>query len=169
MTLISILRRIALAFAFVVGAGTVGFAQSTAVSLGVQNHDATSPVEISAEELSVDQASSQASFKGGVLVRQGDLTMACDAMTVEYGPDENGADEIKVIRMTGGVTFASPSETAESQNAVYNLKTEIITMTGSVLVTQGVTALSSDKLTYNLQSGDGLMEGNVKTVLQGNN
>ena len=58
------------------------------------------------------------------------------------------------------------AEAAESDNAVYTLSNDIIIMTGNVLVTQGQTALSSDKLTYNLDTGDGVMEGNVKTILQ---
>ena len=100
-------------------------------------------------------------------MRQGEITMTCQRMRVEYGEDpETGRNEIKVIRMFGGVTFASPEETAESNRAVYTLANDLIVMTGSVLVTQGPTALSSDSLTYNLDSGQGRLEGNVKTVLQ---
>ena len=52
------------------------------------------------------------------------------------------------------------------QRAVYTLADDIIVMYQNVLVTQGATALSADKLTYNLDTGDGFMEGRVKTVLQ---
>ncbi|KMW58788.1 Protein-glutamate methylesterase family protein [Candidatus Rhodobacter oscarellae] len=141
-------------------------AQTTAVSMGLQNHNSDSPMEITSEELSIDQEESVAVFEGNVLVRQGELTMTCARMVVEYGPDENGKDEIKIVRMFGGVTLASPEETAESDRAVYTLAVEKIVMLGDVLVTQGATAISSNQLTYDLDTGDGLLEGDVKTVLQ---
>ncbi len=140
------------------------------VSLGVQDHDTSIPVEITSEELELDQASGTAIFTGNVIVVQGDITMTCDRMRVEYREDPvTGANEIQIIRMFGGVTFVSPAEAAESEWAVYTLAEETMVMHENVLVTQGTTALSSDKLTYNLDTGDGLMEGNVKTILQQSN
>lgn len=135
------------------------------VSLGIDNHDSTQPVEITSEELSLNQQGGNATFTGNVIVGQGELVMTCERMVVEYGKDDQGDNEIKVIRMFGGVTFVGPDEAAESDEAVYTLADEVIVLTGNVLVTQGTTALSSDRLTYNLQSGSGRMEGNVKTVL----
>ena len=146
---------------------SVGFAQGASVSLGVKDHDSSIPVEITSENLELDQDGGTAIFDTDVFVRQGDMTITSDKMRVEYAEDETtGRDEIQQIVMTGGVTFASPTETAESDTAVYILASELIIMTGNVLVTQGRTALSSDKLTYNLNNGQGQMEGNVKTVLQ---
>lgn len=155
----------------VISLATAGFAiaQSASVSLGVQNHDSDLPVEITSQELALDQENSLAIFTGDVLVRQGELTMACNKMRVEYGPDADGNDEIKVIRMFGGVTLAGPEETAESDGAVYDLIQETLVMTGNVLITQGITALASDQMNYDLTTGDGVLQGNVKTVLRGNN
>jgi len=142
-------------------------AQGASVSLGVKDHDSSTPVEITSVELELDQANGTAIFKGDVIVVQGDVTLTCQRMRVEYGPNATtGQDEIQVIRLFGGVTFVSDAEAAESDNAVYTLANDIIIMSGNVLVTQGQTALSSDKLTYNLDTGDGVMEGNVKTILQ---
>ena len=141
-------------------------AQGTSVSLGVNDHDSDQPVEITSEELSLDQAAGKATFTGNVIVGQGDLVLTCERMIVEYGPDEaTGNDEIKVIRLFGGVTFVGPDEAAESQDAVYTLADETIVLTGNVLVTQGATALSADRLVYNLQTGAGTMTGRVKTIL----
>lgn len=153
-----------LAAAFIAGAA---FAQGASVSLGVKDHDTSIPVEITSETLSLDQDLGLAIFEKDVIARQGDVTMTCEEMKVEYAANpETGRDEIQVIKMYGGVTFASPTEAAESDWAVYTLENEIIIMYDNVLVTQGSTVLSSDKLTYNLDTGEGLMEGNVKTILQ---
>ncbi len=145
-------------------------AQGTSINLGVQDFDSSQPVEITSENLALDQQSGQAEFTGNVIVGQGDLVMTCERLLVEYGPGADGANAIKTIRMFGGVTFVGPAEAAESQEAVYTLENETIVMTGNVLLTQGTTALSADRMTYNLQSGAGRMEGRVKTILQpGNN
>ena len=163
--------RPAIAGALLLGAASVAsFAQGTSVSLGVQDHDSSTPVEITSEELELDQETGTAIFTGDVIVRQGAITMTTQRMTVEYAEDaETGKNEIQVIRMFGGVTFVSDAEAAESQSAVYSLASDILVMDGNVLVTQGATALSADKLTYNLNTGDGRMEGSVKTVLQQDN
>lgn len=152
-------------------AGTgLALAQGTSVSLGVQDHDSSTPVEITSQDLELDQEKGTAVFTGDVIVKQGAITMTCQKMIVEYAEDAvTGKNEIQIIRMFGGVTFVSADEAAESQRAVYTLTTDIIEMFGNVLVTQGPTALSSDKLTYNLNTGDGQMEGSVKTVLQQGN
>ncbi len=141
-------------------------AQGTSVSLGVGNHNTSQPVEITSEELSLDQAAGSATFEGNVIVGQGDLVLTSDRMVVEYGPNaDTGANEIKVIRLYGGVTFVGPTEAAEARDAVYTLADETIVLIGNVLVTQGATALSADRMDYNLRSGAGTMTGQVKTIL----
>ena len=169
MAINSVIRPILAAVLLVFVGPLVALAQSTAVSLGVTDHDSSLPVEITSEELSLDQANSIAIFTGNVLARQGELTMTCGKMHVEYGPGADGKDEIKIIRMFDGVTLASPAETAESTSAVYDMVNESLVMTGNVLITQGLTALASDRMTYDLASGNGILEGNVKTVLGGGN
>ncbi len=169
MAINSMIRVFAAVMLLTFAASGMAQSQGTAVSLGVENHDSSLPLEITSEELELDQENSVAIFTGSVLVRQGELTMSCGRMRAEYGPDANGEDEIKIVRMFGGVTLASPEETAESESAVYNLIGESLVMTGSVLVTQGVTALAADRMTYDLATDDGHMEGNVKTVLGGGN
>ncbi|MEL7115541.1 MAG: LptA/OstA family protein [Pseudomonadota bacterium] len=142
------------------------FAQAS-VSLGVKDHDTSTPLEITSKSLELDQEVGTAKFIGDVFVRQGPMTMTCALMVVEYKEnEETGRDEVHTIRMFGGVTMTSPTEAAESDWAVYSVNEEILEMFDEVLVTQGRTALTSDKLTYNLDTGEGLMEGNVKTVLQ---
>lgn len=141
-------------------------AQGASISLGVENHDSSTPVEITSEELELNQAEGTAIFTGGVIVKQGGITMTCDRMIVEYGAEDGGGDQIRAIRMFGGVTFVSATEAAESNEAVYTLVDETLVMSGNVLVTQGATALSANRLVYNLQTGDGRMEGQVKTILQ---
>ncbi len=163
-------RSAVLAFCVAIGIGGAVLAQGASVSMGLQQHDTSIPLEITSEELELDQINGTAIFTGNVIVSQGAMTMTCSRMRVEYAEDPiTGQNEIQIIRLFGGVTFVSPEEAAESDWAVYTLANETMVMHDNVLVTQGTTAISSDKLTYNLDTGDGLMEGNVKTVLQSTN
>lgn len=167
MSVRSLLWSAIVSLAVVTLSATTTLAQGAAISLGVSDHNSDTPVEITSESLELDQGGGAAIFTGNVIVAQGDIRMTCQRMRVEYGDGANGAkNEIKVIRMFGGVTFVSDAEAAESNEAVYTLSNEMLVMSGNVLVTQGPTALSADRLIYDLQSGDGRMEGNVKTVLQ---
>lgn len=160
------LVRFALVLIWTMLAAPAVLAQGAAINLGIQNHDSAQPIEITSEELALNQAQGQATFTGNVMVGQGQLVMTCERMIVEYAVNATtGQQEISVIRMFGGVTFVGPAEAAESQEAVYTLSEETIVLSGNVLVTQGATALSSDRLIYNLQSGSGTMQGRVKTIL----
>lgn len=163
----SIFRTFALTIGLSLSLVSGAFAQGANVSLGLNSYDSSQPVEITSEELAVDQQGGTATFTGNVIVGQGDMRMTTQLLIAEYGTSpETGSNEIRTIRMSGGVTFVSPQEAAEAENAVYTLANDTLVMTGNVLVTQGVTALSANKLTYNLKSGKGVMEGQVKTILQ---
>jgi lipopolysaccharide export system protein LptA len=139
----------------------------TNLSLGGISADPTLPVEITADQLTADQASGQAVFSGNVRIGQGDLRLAAGEVTVIYN-EATGA--IARLRASGGVTFVTSTEAAEAANADYDLDAGTLTMTGNVLLTQGPSAISADRMTVNLTDGTARLDGNVRTVFQqGNN
>ena len=86
------------------------------VPFGGLSHDATLPVEITADRLDLDQAAGSAVFSGTVKVGQGTLRLAADRVEVFY--DEAAAAPTgKVQRMvaTGNVTLANGTEAAEAE------------------------------------------------------
>lgn len=131
------------------------------ISLGGLSADPEAPVEISADGLTVDQDTRSAVFAGNVVIGQGDLRIAAARVEVIYS-DETG--EIARLNASGGVTFATPTEAAEADDAVYDLASGVLTLTGNVLLTQGASALSSDRMTVNLTDGTAQMDGRVRTV-----
>ncbi|WP_102110304.1 LptA/OstA family protein [Kandeliimicrobium roseum] len=142
-------------------------AQNTNIAFGGLKHDSSQPVEVSSDSLEVNQADGSASFKGNVVVTQGEMKMTAALMTVLYAQGgQGGGSQIQKINASGGVTLVNGSEAAESQEAVYSLDTGTVVMTGDVLLTQGATALSSNRLVIDLNAGTGTMEGRVKTVFQ---
>jgi lipopolysaccharide export system protein LptA len=147
--------------------GTAANAQ-TNIDLGGISADPKAPVEVSADNLSVDQDSGTAVFSGNVVIGQGDLRLSAGSVRVVYS-DSTG--DIAQLLLTDGVTLVTDSEAAEAATADYNLTTGILTLSGSVLLTQGASALSAEQMTIDLNSGRAQMSGRVRTVFQqdGNN
>ncbi|SPF78995.1 Lipopolysaccharide export system protein LptA [Aliiroseovarius pelagivivens] len=141
------------------------FAQSN-VAFGGLKHDSSLPIEISADQLTVDQASGAATFQGNVTIGQGDMRLSAGKVRVEYATGTDTTGEISRLHATNGVTLVNGAEAAEAREAVYTIATGMVVMTGGVILTQGQNALSSDKLTVNLRTGTGQMDGRVKSIIQ---
>lgn len=142
-------------------------AQGASVNFGAQGHDATLPVEISADEFRIDQADNSATFSGSVLVVQGDMRLSAGALRVEYGaPGTEMARRMTRLHATGGVTLVSGPEAAEAAEAIYDIAAASVQMRGDVLITQGPGAISGDILNVDLATGAGVITGRVRTVFQ---
>lgn len=142
-------------------------AAQTNVNLGGISADPSAPVEITADNLTVDQDSGTAIFEGNVVLGQGELRLSAGRVQVVY----NGtAGQISRLSASGGVTFVTDTEAAEATSAEYNLDAGTLTMTGDVLLTQGASAISADTMRINLTTGAAQMDGRVRTILnQGGN
>jgi lipopolysaccharide export system protein LptA len=141
-------------------ASSASWAQGTSVDLLGSSYDNSLPVEVTADKLAVDQASSAATFEGNARVGQGDMRLEADSIRVEYLA-EGGVSKVEAI---GNVTFTNGAESAEAQSAVYLVGEARITMSGGVLLIQGPNAISGDRLLLDLTTNQGVVEGNVKTV-----
>jgi len=75
------LTTFALVAALSIGAA---FAQGASVAFGGLKHDASQPVEITADELSVDQATGSAVFAGNVVAGQGEMRLSAARVQVQY-------------------------------------------------------------------------------------
>jgi len=139
----------------------------TNVNLGGISADPSAPVEITADNLSVNQETGNAIFEGNVVLGQGDLRLSASRVQVVYDGTGGG---ISRLSASGGVTFVTATEAAESQNAEYDLDAGTLVMTGEVLLTQGASAISADSMRINLSDGSAQMDGRVRTIFnQGDN
>jgi lipopolysaccharide export system protein LptA len=137
------------------------WAQDAQVAFGGLRQDTTLPVEVKAETLTVNQADGSATFTGDVLVGQGEMRLAAQTVRVEYAAD---GKSIAKLHAKGGVTLASATDAAESDEAVYEVDAGTVLMTGNVLLTQGASAISGQRLVIDLKAGTGRMEGGVSTI-----
>jgi lipopolysaccharide export system protein LptA len=136
-------------------------AQGASVEFGGLRQDASLPVEVSADSLTVNQTDGSALFEGNVIAVQGDLRLTAGAVQVRYA---QGGGAIDTLTASGGVTLVSATDAAEAREAVYSVQAGSVVMTGDVLLTQGNNAISGQKLVLDLAAGTGRMEGRVQTV-----
>lgn len=160
--------RVLMASVFLAALPLAALAGGTNVSFGGLKGDPTQPVEVTAESLSVDQATGAASFEGGVKVVQGAMVLTADQVTVTYGADQK---KIASLRATGHVVLQNGTESASAQRADYTIDTGVVVLTGAVQLSQGQATITGATLTVNLTTGTGRMDGGVTTtfVPAGNN
>lgn len=136
----------------------------TAIGFGGVPHDASQPIEVTSDSLRVDQTNGNAVFTGNVVIIQGDLRMAAGEVSVTYGTGE--AQQIREVLATGGVLLTRGADAAEGEQAEYSVTESTVMLTGNVLVTQGRQTIAGDRLNIDLATGNGTVEGRVRTVLQ---
>jgi lipopolysaccharide export system protein LptA len=156
-----ILRAAALAAGTLAGAAAAQ--EGAAIGFEGLRQDPATPIEVTADGLTVDQAKGTAVFAGNVVVVQGALRLGADEMRVEYDPAGTG---IRRITATGGVTFATATDAAEAREAVYDVEAGALTMRGDVVLTQGAVTITGERLAADLRAGTGRMEGRVRTVFR---
>jgi lipopolysaccharide export system protein LptA len=138
-------------------------AQGAQVAFGGMQQDTSAPVEVSADQLSVNQSDGTALYTGNVVIGQGEMRLAAPRVLVVYG---EAAGRIERLEATGGVTLVNGPDAAEAERADYNIDVGTVVMSGNVLLTQGDNALTSQEMTVNLEDGTAQMSGRVRTVLQ---
>lgn len=141
-------------------AGTALLAQPAAGQGGasaLKGHDTNAPVDVAADRIEVLDRSDRAVFSGNVDVRQGNLRLVSARLTVAYA-DASGID-IQRLEASGGVTLTSPTETARSATAIYDLDRKLVTMIGGVTLIRGDSNVRGGRLVIDMNSGRAVMDG----------
>ena len=135
----------------------VGGAGAAAQEAAIRGHDASQPIEITADTLEVDRDRNVAIFSGAVNAIQGDLVLRADILRVHYrAGEESSADfsgAIARIDAEGSVFFSTLAETARGDSGVYDVRNGTITLIGAVVLTRGNNVLTGDRLELNLATG----------------
>ena len=132
-----------------------------------RNSDA--PVDITADELEVVNASCEAIWRGNAEALQDDARLRADVLKIfnKPGVPKPGATTaacgaVDRMEAEGSVYYVTPTQRVRANNAVYQADTELITMTGDVVATQGQNVMRGDKMVVNSKTGQGQMEGSAK-------
>ena len=124
---------------------------------GRSGFNSNAPVDVEADRIEVQDRADRAIFSGNVIARQGNMTMSAARLTVAY-TDTRGVD-VQRLEASGGVTLRTPSETARSSFALYDVNRRIVTMTGGVQLTQGQNRVQGGRLVLDLNSHRAVMDG----------
>lgn len=143
-------------------AATPAVAQN--VAFGGMRADITAPVEVRADNLSVNQADGSAVLTGNVVIGQGGMRLSADRVTIIYA--EGDQNRIRSLDAIGNVTLVSGPDAAEAKAATYDVAGGNVTLTGDVVLTQGQNVLTGDTMQVNLGTGQAQVQGRVRSVLQ---
>lgn len=148
-------------FAVAMMVAAMAQAQGTNVAFSGIKGDNKLPVEVNADNLTVNQTDGSAVFSGNVIVVQGDLRLTAGEIKVVYAKDGKG---IKQLIASTDVLFVNATDAAEADTATYSIEAGEVVLTGGVLLTQGQTVISGEKLIIDITAGTGRMEGRVTTT-----
>ena len=148
-----------LGFGIAAGGIALGPALAQVPGSALENHDTNAPVDVAADRIEIQDRLDRAVFSGSVDVRQGQLRLNSERITIAYS--SQGGIDIDRIDATGGVRLTSPSETARSESAIYDLNERIVTMLGNVQLNQGQNVVRGGRLVLDLDTGRAVMDGGV--------
>ena len=143
-------------------AGLAGQSQGQAQSLVTTKHDSSQPIEITADQLEVQQENQLATFSGNVQAIQGDIRLQAASLQVRYRAQDGNADvegSISRIIAKGEVFFSSPGQTARGDSGVYDVDKSLVTLDGNVVLTREDNVIRGNRLVLNLATGRSKVSG----------
>ena len=136
--------------------GLVAAAQDVSA---LRQHDVEQPIDIAADRVEVREKQNEALFEGAVEVRQGDMTLEANSLTVFYNRDQQDRLTIERLDAEGNVVLRSASETASGAWGIYDVASRLITLGGDVQMTRGESRIWGDRLELNLENGLTTLDG----------
>jgi lipopolysaccharide export system protein LptA len=149
--------------ATITGAALVlALACAPAMAQIAQNSDA--PVDVTADELEVINASCQANWKGSAEALQDTARLRADVLKIYYkpgapqkgttGPSCGPVDRMEAL---GNVYYVTPQQKVHGDNATYEATSDTITITGDVVAVQGANVLRGQTLVIRVKDGQAQM------------
>src|SRR5688572_20766188 len=139
-------------------AGGVALAQTQGGPVSaLKGHNSNAPIDVASDRIEVQDRADRAIFAGNVQVRQAELTLDTERLTIAY--TQAGGLQIDRLDASGGVVVRSPSETARGDFGIYDLNRRLITLIGAVRLERGESRISGGRMTIDLDSGRAVVDG----------
>ncbi len=123
----------------------------------IRNHDSRAPVNLNAGNLELQDRIDRVVVSGGVTLTQAGLTIRSSRLTVAYSDTNRIA--INRIDALGGVTITKDDLRANSEAAIYDLDSNLITLVGNVQLAQGGNRLNGGRVVIDLDAGRSTISG----------
>ena len=151
------MKRISLLVAGLASLSIASVAIAQGATSALKGHNADADIDVTAERIEAQDRADRAIFSGNVKVRQGELTLDTQRLTVNY--TTVGGLDIKRLDASGGVVVRSPSETAKGNFGIYDTDRKLITLIGAVQLNRGGSQINGQRLTIDLSSGRAVVDG----------
>lgn len=119
--------------------------------------DSNSPVDYSADRITLLDKEKRVVLSGNVQIAQGDLNISAGRTTVSF--TDTGTLRIQRIDATGGVTVNRGNESARGSAAIYDFNRRVIILTGNVRLRRGSDTLNGGRLVIDLNTGLSSIDG----------
>ena len=151
------MNKVSLILTGLIGLSAASLAVAQGATSALKGHNRDAPIDVSADRIEAQDRVDRAIFSGNVKVRQADLTLDTQRLTVSY--TTVGGLDIKRLDASGGVTVRSPSETAKGNFGIYDTDRKLITLIGAVQLDRGGSQINGQRLTIDLSSGRAVVDG----------
>lgn len=118
---------------------------------------AQTPISISADTFTVNEAAGEAQFSGNVTIERDGLNVWADKVVVAYGP--GGPQNITSFLATGAVRLKTADQEATGDRASFDPATQILRLTGNVVVVNAAGTLRGPELEINLAASTSVFSG----------
>lgn len=129
------------------------------------------PVYVEADQMSSTEESNTVLFLGNVDVKQGDLRILSDEMTVYYNEEatkDEGADakqKIEKLVSVGNVELSTSEWLGTADQMVYYSDNRRVFLIGNAKAWQGDNMISGEKIVYYIDEGRSEVVGGTTTVI----
>ena len=124
------------------------------------------PVTISAEELEFDYQTRELVYRGGVTVRQADLTLGAERLRMTL--DDAAAGQVRKVVADGTVRITQGGRVATGDHATFDRAHETVVLRGHAVLQDGTNRVAGDRVVVYLREQRSVVEGGrgrVRAVL----
>jgi len=134
---------------------------------GLSLSSSRGPVTIHAKELEFDYGAQTLTYRGGVMVTQGDLTVRSDRLRVLL-KDEGEGQRVREVVAEGQVQIGMGDRSATGGRAVFNQQAQTVTLSEGAVLREGPNEVTGDRVIVYLDERRSVVEGGgapVRAVL----
>ncbi|MCR5873740.1 organic solvent tolerance protein OstA [Phenylobacterium sp. J426] len=153
--------------------GVSGALLTAAPAAAQLSRSSDGPIDVTADELEVQQNECVSVWRGNAEALQGDTRLRANVMRMYMtksasrpGGAAGGCGELRRLEADGGVYYVTAQQRVRGDRGVYDAQSETITLTGDVVAVQGQNVLRGTRMVFNTKTGEGKMEGNARGANQ---
>jgi len=138
-----------------------------------RNSDA--PVDVTADELEVNNTQCTSTWRGNAEALQGDSRLRANVLKTFMQPKSarpagsagsGNCGDMTRMEAQGAVYYVTPTQRVKGDSAVYDAAADTIVVTGDVVAVQEQNVLRGSRMVFNLKTGEGHMTGSGKGLNQ---